>query len=359
MSSKKKDTKSKAVKGAADGDDDWDDILAAQIQANETLKASMAPTLADEVEDENEDDDDDDADGATGGAKKVLFLFTGCVLYRIQYYVLGFLQYSVQDKKKKKKKGKKEPAAAAPAAAAPLSAAAKKIMEIRLLKEAEDARVKKLQDAEDERVRLENEQIAAEEKAKEEEKERKRKAKSDKKEAQIAAGTFMTKAEKEKAKKIQARLDSMKAAGIQLPTAPSSGEAPAVVKPSDLFKKSTSKPNNKPTAAAAPKVEAVETLPMPPPAPVKEVDTVPDDWDADDDDDWEANVGNLDLGARIESAVEDQLEVDNKKEQEKLRLLGIERAKREEENRIKKYVHLFFCCCAVYCDNAILHIYFH
>ena len=75
----------------------------------------------------------------------------------------------------------------------------------------------------------------AAEKAEREVKERKRKLKQDKKEAQIAAGTYMTKAEKEKARKIQARLENMKAAGIQIPSVGSA--ANPSLKQSDIFKK--------------------------------------------------------------------------------------------------------------------------
>ena len=163
-----------------------------------------------------------------------------------------------QDKKKKKKKGgKKDPAVAAPAPAAPISAAARAILQRRQAQEEEEARIKKLQDAEDERVRLEEEKIAAEEKAAAEEKERRRKAKLEKKEAQVAAGTFMTKAEKEKQKKIQARLDALKAAGVALPTVDSTTPA-APVKASDLYKNTKpAKNNNKPKVEEETKPEPV------------------------------------------------------------------------------------------------------
>ena len=233
-----------------------------------------------------------------------------------------------QDKKKKKKKGgKKDPAVAAPAAAAPISAAARAILQRRQAQEEEEARIKKLQDAEDERVRLEEEKIAAEEKAAAEEKERRRKAKLEKKEAQVAAGTFMTKAEKEKQKKIQARLDALKAAGVALPTVDSTTPA-APVKASDLYKNTKPvKNNNKPKVEEETKPEPVagksyhyffaptvslciicqsnayniffllfSTL-----AVVEAAPEVADDWDADSD--WEANLDaitiNLEVSARL------------------------------------------------------------
>jgi len=200
----------------------------------------------------------------------------------------------MQDKKKKKKKGKKDPAAApAAASAAPISAAARAILQRRQALEEEEARIKKLQDAENERVRLEEEKIAAEEKAAEEEKERRRKAKLEKKEAQVAAGTFMTKAEKEKQKKLQARLESLKAAGVALPSADAAPAAP--VKASDLYKKPAAK-------NAAKKVEevkevVVEATPSPTSAGVESTAEVADDWDADDD--WESNLEAITINLEV------------------------------------------------------------
>ena len=196
-----------------------------------------------------------------------------------------------------------------------------------------------MQDAEDERVRLENERIAAEEKEREDEKERRRKAKQEKKDAQVAAGTYMTKAEKENAKKQHARLDAMKAAGMQIPAAATDPAAAAKVKATDIYKKPAAN-NNKPKASAPVVVEEPEvvTPTAPSPTPAAEAE-VADDWDADDD--WEANLEQiqLNLEVRTEQAsedVEDRIVVEKRKEQEKLRLLGIERAKREAGLRLKK-----------------------
>lgn len=205
-----------------------------------------------------------------------------------------------------------------------------------------------MQDAEDERVRIEEERIAAEEKAEAEEKERKRKAKQEKKEAQVAAGTYMTKAEKEKAKKLQARLDSMKAAGIQLPTSTADPAAAANVKATDLYKKTAPKNKSassdnlaKVAATSAMDVTKTEepTTPAAAPASQPQEAEVADDWDADDD--WEANMEQIQLNLEVrkeqaEEDVEDRIVVEKKREQEKLKLLGIERAKREEEARIKR-----------------------
>ena len=199
-----------------------------------------------------------------------------------------------------------------------------------------EASIKKLQDAEDERVRLEEEKIAAEEKAAAEEKERRRKAKLEKKEAQVAAGTFMTKAEKEKQKKIQARLDALKAAGVALPAVESTAPA-GPVKASDLYKNTKpAKNNNKPKVEEETKPEPVvgkdllfsigivfyepcvsscsicssiiliscclfPPLPLSLAAVTEAAPQVADDWDADSD--WETNLDaitmNLEVGLLV------------------------------------------------------------
>jgi translation initiation factor 5B len=68
---------------------------------------------------------------------------------------------------------------------------------------------------------------------------------------------------------------------------------------------------------------------------------------ADEPDDWESWEDNLEkINAKVEElhvqvrsqedAVEDEIELDKKKENDKLRTLGLERARREEEMRLKK-----------------------
>ena len=48
------------------------------------------------------------------------------------------------------------------------------------------------------------------------------------------------------------------------------------------------------------------------------------------------NYEHFQVGALVEENVEDQLEVQGKKDHEKLVTLGLERARRDEENRLKK-----------------------
>lgn len=82
MSNKKKVAKGKGGK-SADDDEDWDSILAAEIQANEAAKpvAVVAPVVekkaAEAADEDDDEDDDDEADGAAG-AKKVGYLLQLC-----------------------------------------------------------------------------------------------------------------------------------------------------------------------------------------------------------------------------------------------------------------------------------------
>ena len=77
------------------------------------------------------------------------------------------------------------------------------------LVEEETARIKALQDEEERKIKEEEEKEKARLKALEEEAERKRKAKHDKKQAQKDAGTYKTKAEKERDRKNKLRLENL------------------------------------------------------------------------------------------------------------------------------------------------------
>ena len=212
----------------------------------------------------------------------------------------------------------------------------------------EEARVKRLQEEAEQQAREEEARLDAEQKAIEEEKERKRKQKQDKVDAQKAAGTYMTKAEKEKAKKAQARLESMKKAGL-ISVDPGTG----AVKPAG----GNSVASKIPAVVAAPSpLEDVEpavkeattvavALPPPPPAAAiadeeEEAGAAEqEDWDLDDD--WEANIEKItskveSLKEKVSEDVEDMLMVDEKKSHERLKQLGLDRAKREEEARVKR-----------------------
>eukprot|EP01036_Dinobryon_divergens_P021994 gene21994-30226_t len=324
--------KGKGKGGTKEEDDDWDLILNAEVAANQVLLSETKPPAeepaanatsksdiaAKEAENDDDDDNDDadgDGDGGTGNKK---------------------------DKKKKKKKTKKEEVKPAPSTSGgPMTAAGKAILLRQQLIAEEEARVKRLQEEAEQKAREEDARLEAEERAIEEEKERKRKQKQDKVDAQKAAGTYMTKAEKEKAKKAQAKLESLKKAGLisggtSKPAAVPNKKLP----PADESSSSVvTEPPVKETAAVA----AVAVPPPPPPAAVAEeaAEEVPDEWDLEDD--WEANIAQItskvgSLKVKMSEDVEDMLMVEEKQSHERLKQLGLDRAKREEDARIKREV---------------------
>eukprot|EP00981_Chlorochromonas_danica_P008931 scaffold2352_cov153-Ochromonas_danica.AAC.12 len=323
--SKKKGGNNKKGKSSTE-DDDWDAILNAELAVKASEEPTPAPPAAPEpasapaAEADNEDDDDDsgEEEGA-GGAKK--------------------------DKRKKKKKVKKDDKAKEKAAA-PTSQAAKAILAHKQRIAEEEARIKKLQEEEDERVRLEEERLEAERRAIEEEKERRRKAKADKVAAQKAAGTYMTKAEKERAKKTAARLEALKASGlVQVPTTGGAAEQSKVTSQAALY--ASRKPAQKKATSPTPQEsdqkaeESDDESEEEAATPAISMGPLVDDWEAAaDGDDWEANLDldsklNLTLNTKDEE-VEDLLEVERRAEQEKLRQAGLERARREEEARLRR-----------------------
>lgn len=197
----------------------------------------------------------------------------------------------------------------------------------------EEARIKRLQEEEERRIREIEEREEAERRRVEEEKERKRKAKQDKIEAQKAAGTYMTKSEKEKARKAQLRLESMKAAGMVVPektdaSVPKSGASMYAKKKPKQARPTSGQTSPEPQAASEEVSPAMEepqtTLPV---------------VAAEETDDWEAAAE--DVLAKVQSVAinsreEDALEAEKREEQEKLRQMGLERARREEEARLKR-----------------------
>ena len=243
---------------------------------------------------------------------------------------------------------------------------------------AEEERLRKLQEEEERKIREEEERREAELRAIEEEKERKRKAKAAKVEAQKASGTYMTKAEKEKHKKAMARLEAMKAAGMVVPTdeaakaRSSSNGSAAPLKPRELWKKRAGGGSAKSSTDRGDDVEtgARAVGPVHESASLEEGDDIPeekvevidvgvaeegeeeedeakeaegvlDEWDAASDDEWVVNAAGS-IAAKVgkieaESEEVDAYELEKKADQERLRVLGIERARRDEENRIKRY----------------------
>jgi len=262
------------------------------------------------------------------------------------------------EQKNKPKKEEKKPT---------ISAAGRAILLRQQQKAEEEARFKKLQEEEEKRIREIEEREEAERKAAEELKEKKRKAKQDKIEAQKLAGTYMTKAEKEKAKKNQARIEAMRAAGmINVPSSTDTNEKDAPKKGSAAMFSRKKKPGSHATNNSTPSIDNepshedeeqnvedsttkkdeepetddVEVTSPHIEAPVEEEeeeeDEVADDWDMVDEDEVAAKVIALKEKERIGLEEFDQLELEKKNENEKLKVLGLERVRREEEMRLKR-----------------------
>ena len=205
-----------------------------------------------------------------------------------------------------------------------------------------------------------NAKIAAEEAAEEQKnrsaeeaaaiKKAKQQAKVD---AQKAAGTYMTKGEKAKAKANADRLEAMKDAGMVVGTGEKKDGAGASKIVYDSKKK---KNNNTPQARAEEERIKREALAVEQKkrdeeaaitaAAAEQVEVeVADDWD-NSDDDWDAALD--DLTAKVEEFeienCEDELELEAKKEQDNLKKLGLERAKREEEAKAKRDAEEYLRC---------------
>jgi hypothetical protein len=257
----------------------------------------------------------------------------------------------LQDKKKKKpKKGKKDIEKVETTNT--ISAAGRAILLRQQLLAEEEARIKKLKEEEEERIRLEEEREEAERKAIEEEKERKRKAKHDKVEAQRAAGTYMTKAEKEKFKKAQARLESMKQFGmVKIPGLNNETEknvsskqtkevdqieafktlVESNVKNGIEFNAKNLLENDDDGDVNVKNIEITEKE-----EEKEEKEEVADSWENED---WEKKLQQtISVNeSNEEDVVEDLIELDKRKNLENLKQLGVERAKREEDARLKKF----------------------
>jgi translation initiation factor 5B len=219
-----------------------------------------------------------------------------------------------------------------------------------LLQEAEQARIDEIRRKEEE-----------EERRLEEEREKKKQKQREKVERQKQEGTYMTKAQKQKAKLVQQRLDVMKAAGM-IPT--TATELP--VKEKIVYGKK--KKTKEEEAAEIAEEEAQAKLDdeeddeedwekeadddddgaeeeAKPAVPDAAEEDSGDEWDADSDDD-EANDGGKfdDLANRLKKVVvedDDDDDVDliaeeKKKEQERLKELGLKIAERERLEALKR-----------------------
>lgn len=330
----KKTAKKATGAPAAAAGDDWDDVL------NEfTPEDAKAPAAAAAAETPAEKDTPAKANDVDAAAAAYLAS-------------LGVDTAAGGEKKdnKKKKKGKKKPDAdkkAETESKKPVSAAARALVERQAALKAEQERLEQERLEQEKREKEEEERRLAELAEQEEIRRKKKEAKAAKIERQKKEGTYMTKAQKQKAARAQAALEAMQQAGL-VPDALNEEKKKVVYS-------NNKKKNQKP------KEEVVAKKETPKPAKKEEKEEeVADDWeqaeddkdeqeeeeapDAWDDEDWESS----DLVASLEDKLqvpqeshddedgdsdgdEDLLVLEQKKEQERLRQQGIALKKRQEE----------------------------
>lgn len=343
MPPKKKGNAKAPAKKVTQEDDDWEALL---LETNKDGSAGGA--------DETEKTKDDVAPTSTAAAP-----------VDAAAAFLAAQGLSVDDKeaknknKKKKKKGAGAGASEDKKEEPKISARGKLVAERLKKQQEEEERIRKLQEAEqarlDELRRIEEE----EERKLEEERERKKQKAREKLERQKKEGTYMTKAQKLKAKLTQQRLDAMKAAGM-IPTTTEDEEAPKREKPVYNKKKKGKDQHHHEESTEEVVVVAEETK-----EPVEEEE---DDWekDADDDEDdggkekgdvaeessgdeWDADSQEDDDGGKFDDladrlkkvVVDDDEDVDliaeeKKKEHERLKELGLKIAEREHQEALKR-----------------------
>ena len=217
-------------------------------------------------------------------------------------------------------------------------------------KQQEEEQKRRLAEEEEQRRIAEEEAKEAEEaRLKEEERQRKKQKQKEKMERQKKEGTYMTKAQKAKQKLAEQRLEAMRAAGMLPQGAAKKGsvmyddrrrkkkakeEGEADVEEPKEEKEEPKEEAEEPAVEEAPKEEPKEDE-----AAAKDDDSG-DDWEAaaDSGDEWDAGDSDDDkfddLAKRLEKvSTEDEdidlIELEKRKEQERLRELGLKRAEQE------------------------------
>lgn len=348
---KKKAAGKKPAAGGED-EDDWEALLEAESKKNAPAPTEPAAAAG--------DDDTKEESAAAAAATPATAHDAAAAFLAAQ----GLAGDGDDDggKNKKKKKKKKGPAGAGGEKKEDEKVSARgKLVQERLRKQKEEEeRIRAAEEAERQRVEELERQEAEEARIKEEERERKRLKQKEKIERQKKEGTYMTKAQKAKAKLAEQRLEAMRQAGM-LPTDGEEAPKKKVVyenkrkgkgkgpqnqqqqKPSDADESEAHDDDDDDDEAEEPQVEAKKEESKP---EAKEeddeddwekMDESGDEWDADSDDDKFA-----DLDARLEKvAIEnedmDLVELEKKKEQDRLKELGKKRAEQErlEEERRK------------------------
>ena len=206
----------KKSSNALEDDDDWAALAEFGDNKEKEGNAEVDKEVKKEEGGEATTSADKGAEGGGDGAQAAL------TKEQLALKALGLLDEDEGDGKgggkaaadKKKKKKKKKKGGEGGEAPGPVSAKGKAIAErIRKEKE-EEERIAELNRKEEERLKELERQEKEEEERKEREKEEKRKKQKAKIEAQKAAGTYMTKAQKQKAARDAERLEAMKRAGM-------------------------------------------------------------------------------------------------------------------------------------------------
>jgi len=343
----------------ADEDEDWEALLEAEAAKNEPAPAP-APAAEEPKEEPKEE-----APATPAAAQDAAAAF----LAAQGLAAGGDDDEGAGGKNKKKKKKKKGGAGGGEKKEDEKVSARGKLVQERLRKQREEEeRIRAAEEAERKRIEEIERQEAEEERKREEERERKRQKQKEKIERQKREGTYMTKAQKAKARLAEQRLQAMREAGM-LPT---DGEvAPKKKVVYDNKKKGRGKgkgPQNQnqqkeeeesesqiddneeegEDEQPAAKEQAPEPAKEEPKEEKKDEESDKDDWEkmADSGDEWDADSNDdkfAELDAKLEKvAIEnedvDLVELEKRKEQERLKELGLKRAEQEriEEEKRKK-----------------------
>lgn len=244
---------------------------------------------------------------------------------------------------KNKKKKKKKKGGGGGAADEKVSARGRMVAErLRLQKEEEERRAAE-EAAEAARIAAIEAAEEAERKRIQDEKDRKKQKQKEKIERQKREGTYMTKKQKQQQRLKEQRLEAMRAAGM-LPTAAMELEDKRK-KPVygnkkknnyNNTKRKTEEEEEEEETKPEPKPEP-EPEPTPEPEPEPEAESSGDEWDADSESDDDGKFDDLQAKlekVKIENEDEDEdlIAAEKRKEQEKLRQLGLERERREAED---------------------------
>eukprot|EP00538_Stauroneis_constricta_P000183 CAMPEP_0119562992 /NCGR_PEP_ID=MMETSP1352-20130426/22161_1 /TAXON_ID=265584 /ORGANISM="Stauroneis constricta, Strain CCMP1120" /LENGTH=1006 /DNA_ID=CAMNT_0007611515 /DNA_START=36 /DNA_END=3053 /DNA_ORIENTATION=+ len=351
----------KQQKQAAADDDDWEALLEAESNKNEPAKQEEEPK-----KEEEQTSNDDAAAAAAPAASDAAAAFLAAQGLDVDNNNEG--GGGNKNKKKKKKKKGGGGGGGESKADEKVSARGRLVQERLRLQQEEEARIRAAEEAERKRIEEIERKEAEEERRKEEERERKRQKQKEKIERQKREGTYMTKAQKAKARLAEQRLEAMRAAGM-LPVA--GEEAPKKAKvvygerkrgkgkgkgnqqqqqqeEQEKQEDSAEKPTEEDAAADEPKTDDAkpEEKKDEDEAAKKEEDDDDsgDDWEAmadSDGDEWDADSDDDDRFAELNKRLEavkmeeeeekdvDLAQIAKKKEQERLRQLGLKRAEQE------------------------------